>query len=49
MASGGIMDSESALQSFASGADLVQVYSGMVYSGPSLPKEILKSLAKGIL
>jgi len=44
MGSGGIMDEASALACFSAGADLVQVYSGLVYSGPFLPLKILESL-----
>jgi len=38
------MDEASALACFSAGADLVQVYSGLVYSGPFLPLKILESL-----
>ncbi|OGR67633.1 MAG: dihydroorotate dehydrogenase (quinone) [Elusimicrobia bacterium GWC2_61_19] len=39
--SGGVSDGASALEKFTLGADLVQVYSGLVYEGPFLVKEIL--------
>lgn len=41
---GGIEDYQSAQQHFEAGADLVQVYTGFVYSGPALVKRILKKL-----
>jgi dihydroorotate dehydrogenase len=44
MGSGGIMDEASALSCFSAGADLVQIYSGLVYSGPFLPLRILESI-----
>ena len=44
--SGGIFDGHTALEKFDLGADLVQVYSGLVYQGPFLVKEILEYLEK---
>ena len=41
---GGITDGPSAMQKIEAGADLVQVYSGMVYSGPTLPAQINKAM-----
>lgn len=41
---GGINDGKSAQDMFSAGANLVQVYSGMVYQGPSMIKEIKKYL-----
>ncbi len=41
---GGIQDAESAQAHLAAGAKLVQVYTGFVYRGPELLKEILASL-----
>lgn len=41
---GGITKAEHALEMMEAGADLVQVYSGMVYSGPSLIKSIKRKL-----
>ena len=40
IASGGVMDSESAKEKIEAGADLVQVYTGFVYHGPPLIREI---------
>jgi dihydroorotate dehydrogenase len=34
---GGVDSAETALEKIRAGADLVQLYSGMVYAGPSLP------------
>ncbi|MDP2866107.1 MAG: quinone-dependent dihydroorotate dehydrogenase [Elusimicrobiota bacterium] len=44
--SGGIFDGHTALEKLDLGADLVQVYSGLVYEGPFLVKEILEYLEK---
>ncbi|MCM2266658.1 MAG: quinone-dependent dihydroorotate dehydrogenase [Elusimicrobiales bacterium] len=44
MGSGGISDGAAALEKLKLGADLVQVYSGLVYEGPFLVKEILDYL-----
>jgi dihydroorotate dehydrogenase len=41
---GGIMDSASARETFAAGAQLVQVYTGYVYRGPGLLREIGNAL-----
>ncbi|HXT00511.1 MAG TPA: quinone-dependent dihydroorotate dehydrogenase [Elusimicrobiota bacterium] len=41
---GGIETGEDARERLAAGADLVQLYTGMIYGGPSLPKRILRSL-----
>jgi dihydroorotate dehydrogenase len=40
IASGGVHEPAHALELFAAGADLVQIDSGLVYSGPGLPKRI---------
>jgi dihydroorotate dehydrogenase len=42
---GGIMDAESARAMLQAGANLLQVYTGFVYSGPMLPSEIIESLS----
>ncbi|MDX2001703.1 MAG: quinone-dependent dihydroorotate dehydrogenase [Chitinophagales bacterium] len=41
---GGIMSPEDALEKLAAGASLVQVYTGFIYYGPSLVKDINQSL-----
>lgn len=42
---GGIMNAEDARLLLDAGATLIQVYTGLVYGGPGLVKEILKSLS----
>jgi dihydroorotate dehydrogenase len=44
IASGGICDAESACEKFQAGAQLIQLYSGLVYRGPRLLREIMDSL-----
>ena len=39
---GGIMTPEDAIEKLEAGASLVQVYTGFIYNGPSLPKKINK-------
>jgi dihydroorotate dehydrogenase len=46
MGSGGVFDGATALEKLELGADLVQVYSGLVYEGPFLVKEILEYLRR---
>lgn len=41
---GGIEDYESAEQHILAGADLIQVYTGLIYTGPGLVKTILKRM-----
>src|SRR5262249_26246625 len=42
---GGIDSPETAWQKLAAGADLVQLYTGMIYEGPGLPAQINAALA----
>jgi dihydroorotate dehydrogenase len=44
IASGGISDGESAREKFQAGAQLIQLYTGLVYRGPQLLREIMDSL-----
>jgi dihydroorotate dehydrogenase len=44
VAAGGVMNAEDARRSLEAGASLVQIYTGLVYAGPGLVKEILKGL-----
>jgi dihydroorotate dehydrogenase, subfamily 2 len=44
IASGGIGDAESAREKFQAGAQLIQLYTGLVYRGPRLLREIAKEL-----
>ncbi|MFL2614741.1 MAG: quinone-dependent dihydroorotate dehydrogenase [Candidatus Marisimplicoccus sp.] len=43
---GGIMSAEDAIEKFKCGADLVQLYTGFIYKGPSLIKKINNLLLK---
>ncbi|MFO7977936.1 MAG: quinone-dependent dihydroorotate dehydrogenase [Bacteroidales bacterium] len=45
---GGIMTPQDALDKIQAGATLVQVYTGFIYSGPSLVKRINKALLKSL-
>jgi dihydroorotate dehydrogenase len=44
IASGGIVDGASAREKFQAGAQLIQLYTGLVYRGPQLVREIMDSL-----
>jgi dihydroorotate dehydrogenase len=44
IASGGICDAESAREKFEAGAQLVQLYTGFVYRGPGLLREIIEAM-----
>jgi dihydroorotate dehydrogenase len=44
VAAGGVMNAEDARRSLEAGACLVQIYTGLVYAGPGLVKEILTGL-----
>lgn len=46
VAVGGIGSAEDALEKLRAGADLVQLYTGLVYEGPALVKKIKKAIAK---
>jgi dihydroorotate dehydrogenase len=41
---GGIMDARDAYERIRAGAALVQVYTGLVYAGPALPRRVLEEL-----
>jgi dihydroorotate dehydrogenase len=43
---GGIDSAETALEKIRAGADLVQLYTGMVYAGPALPGQIVRGFSK---
>src|SRR5438876_255293 len=43
IASGGICDAESAREKFEAGAQLIQLYTGFVYRGPALLREIIEA------
>jgi dihydroorotate dehydrogenase len=42
---GGVDSAETALEKIRAGADLVQLYTGMIFAGPSLPGEIVRGMA----
>jgi dihydroorotate dehydrogenase len=44
IASGGICDAESAREKFEAGAQLLQLYTGFIYRGPQLLREIVEKL-----
>jgi dihydroorotate dehydrogenase len=44
IASGGIMDADSAREKIGVGAQLLQIYSGLIYRGPGLLREIAEAL-----
>ena len=46
VAVGGVADAAGAWSKFAAGADLVQLYTGMIYEGPSLPRRIVSGLLR---
>ena len=41
---GGVDSGKSAFEKIAAGADVIQLYTGMVYKGPGVVKEIKKEL-----
>ena len=43
---GGVNSAESALEKIRVGADLVQLYTGMIYGGPALPASILAGMSR---
>ena len=45
---GGIQTAEDALEKMAAGADLIQVYSGLVYEGPAMVKKINDGILRQI-
>ena len=46
MGSGGIFTAEDAYEKIRAGASLVQIYTSMIYKGPSVNKEIVKGLSE---
>ena len=47
IAAGGILSADDAREKIAAGASLVQLYSGLVYSGPALIAKVAEALAPG--
>jgi len=43
---GGVASAETALEKIRAGADLVQLYTGMIYAGPALPGRIIAGMAR---
>lgn len=43
---GGVESAETALEKIRAGADLVQLYTGMIYAGPGLPGEIVAGMRR---
>jgi dihydroorotate dehydrogenase len=43
---GGVGSTETALEKIRAGADLVQLYTGMIYAGPGLPARIVSGMAE---
>ena len=43
---GGVDSAEMALEKIRAGADLVQLYTGMIYAGPTLPGRIVNDMAR---
>ncbi|MEP9386087.1 quinone-dependent dihydroorotate dehydrogenase [Mesorhizobium sp. KR9-304] len=43
---GGVDNAETALEKIRAGANLVQLYTGMIYAGPALPGRILKGFSR---
>ncbi|MEX6506526.1 quinone-dependent dihydroorotate dehydrogenase [Jiella sp. M17.18] len=43
---GGVHDAKSAIRKIEAGADLVQLYTGLVYGGPGLPSKILAGILR---
>jgi dihydroorotate dehydrogenase len=41
---GGIMSAKDAVSKLRAGANLVQIYSGLIYAGPSLISEVAQAL-----
>jgi dihydroorotate dehydrogenase len=41
---GGILSGEDAVEKMAAGASLVQLYSGLIYKGPALIRDVCKAV-----
>jgi dihydroorotate dehydrogenase len=46
---GGVDSVETAIEKIRAGADLVQLYTGMIYAGPSLPGRIVTGMGRFVL
>lgn len=45
---GGVVDAHAALDKLNAGADLIQIYTGFIYEGPTLVKKINKAIANSL-
>ena len=45
---GGVDSAETAIEKIRAGADFVQLYTGMIYAGPSLPGRIVRGMASAL-
>jgi dihydroorotate dehydrogenase len=45
---GGVNSAESALEKIRAGADLVQLYTSMIYAGPVLPGRIVSGMSDAV-
>jgi dihydroorotate dehydrogenase len=43
---GGVDSAETAIEKIRAGADLVQLYTGMIYAGPSLPSRVVEGMGR---
>ena len=43
---GGVDSTETALEKIRAGADLVQLYTGLIYGGPALPQRVVNGMAR---
>lgn len=48
IASGGVMDAEDAWEKLVAGADLVQIYTALVYGGPAIVRRLVAGLASRV-
>lgn len=46
IASGGVSDGDAAFERICAGASIVQIYTGLIYEGPTLPRRIARELAR---
>lgn len=45
---GGILSAQDAVSKITAGADVVQIYTGLIYKGPELVKKAALSIKKGL-
>ncbi len=44
---GGILSAEDALSKIRAGADVVQIYTGLIYEGPALVQRVARAIKAG--